>query len=244
MDKDALYQQLKKEYDRLRWAGLSSDSDFVQLCHEMVECNAERIEKILKFVADNEKTFDILVLCKDEGLPNVSEDSLKQANDFLSIMRKLMCHFCECIDIQSNFLLMEKNALILQNSAEKALVYRHIQVDVVRAFQKLNGIDTYIRKNDSLFSVETLRRECNKQKCEMDEKYGIKKGLFHDARNKVAAHWDDDVDYVKLYYRSKEVSESQMHDMCKDMFTLTQSYSNCLRNALDNYVKGVKELRK
>lgn len=51
MDKDALCQQIKKAQDRLRWVGLSSDPDYVQLCHEVVESNAEQIEKALESIS-------------------------------------------------------------------------------------------------------------------------------------------------------------------------------------------------
>ena len=136
---------------------------------------------------------------------------------------------------------MNKNALISQNNAEKALIYRHIQVDLVRAFQRLHYIDEYIRENDNLFSVKMQRRECNKQKSELNKKYGIERGALHDARNKTAAHWDKEVDYIDLYEKSKNVSYNQIHEICKDMFNLTQAYSHCLRDALNNYMESVEQ---
>lgn len=137
---------------------------------------------------------------------------------------------------------MNKNALISQNNAEKALIYRHVQVDLVRAFQRLRYIDEYIRKNENLLSVEMQRKECNKLKSELNKKYGIEHGTLHDERNKTAAHWDREVDYIDLYERSKSVSCDQIHEICIDMFNLTQAYSQCLRYALNNYLESVKKV--
>lgn len=241
MDKDKLFLQLKKSHDRLRWSGLSSDPDYVQFCHEYVESNAERIEKALKSISKLNEICDFLVEYRDECFSNVSDESLEQTQCFQQMIHGVLSHFCECIDIQFNFLLMSKNVLISQNHAERALIYRHIQVDLVRTFQRLHYIDEFIRKNGSLFSVELLRRECNNQKSELDKKYGIHKGALRDARNKTAAHWDEDVDYIDLFEKSKNVTEMQIHEICVDMFNLTQSYSSCLRDALNNYMTSVKE---
>lgn len=238
MDKDKRFNQIKKAHERLRWAGLSSDPDFVQLCHEMVDYNARRIEKVLKSTADCKIAYEFLTEYNGELFPTVSDQSLVFAQEFQATTQILMCHFCECVDIQSNFLMMQKNMLISQNDSEVALIYRHIQVDVVRAFQKLDCIDKYIRENDVLFSVETERRECNKQKSELDTKYGIRRGPMHEDRNRIAAHWDE-VDYMDIYNNSKNVHVIQINDICMDMFNLTQSYSNCLRNALNNYLSYI-----
>lgn len=240
MDKDALYQQLKKRRDRLRWAGLSSAPDYAQLCHEVVESNAERIEKALGTISELKEAVAIAMKHK-EFFPKVSEESWEKTIEFQQIMQEVMCHFCECIDTQSNFLLMNKNALISQNDAEKALIYRHIQVDLVRAYQRLHYIDEYIRENDTLFSVEMQRRECNKQKSGLNKKYGIEKGTLHDARNKTAAHWDKEVDYIDLYERSSTVRYNQIREICIDMFKLTEAYSQCLREALNNYMESLKK---
>lgn len=126
--------------------------------------------------------------------------------------------------------------LISQNDSEKALIYRHIQVDVVRSIQKLDYIDKYIRENETLFSVEEQRRKSNRQKSELDGKYGIRKGLMHEGRNKTAAHWDE-VDYIDLYETSKTVSCTQIQGICFDMYSLSQSYSQCIRDALNNYIE-------
>lgn len=238
-DRDVLFKHMQKAHERLRWAGLSSDPDFVQLCHEIVDYNAERIEKVLRSIADCKLACAFIADNKAEYFPTISDQSLALAFEFQMTTQILMCHFCECVDIQSNFLMLLKNMLISQNDSEKALIYRHIQVDVVRSFQKLDCIDKYIRENDISFLVETERRECNKQKSELDDKYGIRKGLMHEERNKIAAHWDE-VDYMYLYNRSKNIRALQINDVCMDMFNVTQSYSSCLRNALNNYLSYIK----
>lgn len=230
---------MKKLRERLRWAGLSSDPDFVQLCHEMVDHNAKRIEKVLKTIADCKLASDYLAEYKEDYFSKESEKSLALVQNFQLFTQDLMCHFCECVDIQSNFIMMLKNMLISQNGSEKALIYRHIQVDIVRAFQKLDYIDKYIRENEVLLSIEEQRRKCNRQKSELDGKYGIRKGSIHNDRNKTAAHWDKEVDYMDLYETSKTVSHTQIHEICFDMFNLSQSYSQCLGEALNNYIEKV-----
>lgn len=239
MDKDKLFNQIKKAHDRLRWAGLSSNPDFVQLCHEIVDYNDRRIEKVLKSIADCKLACAFFTDNKADYFPTVSDKSLELAFEFQMTTRILMCHFCECVDIQSNFMIQLKNMLISQSDSEKALIYRHIQVDVVRSFQKLDCIDKYIREKDVLLSVETKRRECNKLKSEVDAKYGIRKGHMHEDRNKIAAHWDE-VDYMEIYHKSKKVHAMQINDICMDMYNLTLSYSSCLRNALNNYLSYIK----
>lgn len=240
MDNEALFQQLKKAHDKLRWFGLSSDPEYVQICHEVVESNAERIEKALGSIYKLKDTFDFLLAHKDMCFPDANEESWDKTRDFKHTIQESMCHFCECLDVQSNFLLLNKNALISQNNAEKALIYRYIQIDLVRAFQRLQYIDDYIRNNDSLFDVEMRRRECNKQKQELDKKYGIKQGSLRVTRNKEAAHWDKNVGYIDLYERSKTVSYDQIYEICIDMYYLTDSYSQCLRVALNNYMNSIK----
>lgn len=241
MDKDELYQSIRKKLDRLRWASLSSDPDYVQLCHDVVEDNAERIEKALETISRLKDTLEIIANYKDALFPTTNEETWGKTIEFQQTLQEVTCHLCECIDVQSNFLLMIKNALISQHNAERALIYRHIQVDLVRAFQRLNFIDEYIRKNDNLFAVESQRRDCNKQKNKLNKKYGIERGALHEARNKTAAHWDKEVDYIELYERSKDVSCDQIREICIDMFNLTQAYSQCLQDALNNYMESVKK---
>lgn len=241
MDKDALFQQLKKEHEKLRWAALSFDPEFVQLCHEIVESNAKRIEKALGSISKLNEAYEFFVSHKEVCFPDANEETWDETREFKQTMQEVVCHFCECLDAQSNFLLMNKNALISQNDVEKSLIYRHIQVDIVRVFQRLHYIDKYIRKNDGMFAVEEQRRECNKQKSELNKKYGIEQGSLHDERNKSAAHWDKEVDYIDLYERSKTVRYDQILEICSDMYNLTYSYSQCLHTALKNYMKSVKK---
>ena len=92
-----------------------------------------------------------------------------------------------------------------------------------------------------LVAGKTQRRECSKQKSELNKKYGIEHGDLRDARNKTAAHWDKEVDYIDLYEKSKIVTYSQIHEICIDMFNLTQAYSHCLRDALNNYLETAKK---
>lgn len=100
MYKDALCRQMKKMRERLRWAGLSSDPDFVQLCHEMVDYNAKRIEKVLKSITDCKLASDYLAEYKEDYFPKESDNSLTLVQDFRLFSQDLMCHFCECVDIQ------------------------------------------------------------------------------------------------------------------------------------------------
>lgn len=238
MDKDSIFQKFKKEHDRLRWAGLTATPEYAQLCHEIVENNAERIENILRCISELTNTVNTLTNQK-ESLPNISETAWKKLQGYQQTMKVALCHFCECVDIQSSFLLLIKNSLISQNNTEKSLIYRHILVDLARAFQKLHQIDEYIRKNDSLFAAEKQRRVCNQHKNELDKKYGIKEGSLHEARNKMAAHWDIEIDYIDFYKKSKAVTNIQIDEICLDIFNLTQSYCNCLRDAIGNYKENI-----
>ena len=101
MDKDALYQQIKKSQQRLRWAGLSSDPDYAQLCHEVVESNAKRIEKVLGSISQLKGTIDIVAKHKDVFFPKASVESWDKTMEFQQTMQGVMCHFCECSGLTS-----------------------------------------------------------------------------------------------------------------------------------------------
>lgn len=238
MDKEERLQQMMSAHKRLRWAGLSKDPEFVQNCQEIVEINSERIEKMLNTIEKYKVSLNYLKEKKEEFSPALTDESLRNASHFHFITQEMICHFCECVDIQSNFILLEKNTLIALSYAEMALLYRHAQVDVVRAFQKLEEIDSHILKNDNIYSVEMLRRECHKCKSNLDKKYGIKHGLLREQRNKVAAHWEIK-NYIDFYEKSKKINRIQILDLSNDMYTLTKKYLDCIRTALYNYMNMI-----
>lgn len=238
MDNEERFQQMLSFHKRIRWAGLSKDPEFVQNCQEVVEQNSVRIEKLLNRIDKYKVLFDYLQEKKDDFFPVLSDESIKFSSDFQAITQDLICYFCECVDIQSNFILLEKDTLIALSHAEVALLYRHAQVDVVRAFQMLKDIDSHIRKNDNIFSVEMIRRECHKYKGDLDKKYGIYQGPLRDQRNKVAAHWDIK-SYIDYFEMSKKINRIQIIELCDDMINLTKKYLDCMRTALDNYLKKV-----
>lgn len=241
MNNEERFQQMLSFHKRVRWAGLSKDPEFVQNCQEIVEQNSDRIEKLLNRIKKYKVLFDYLQEKKDGFFPALSDESIRIASDFQTITQKLICHYCECIDIQSNFILLEKDTLIALSHAEVALLYRHAQVDVVRAFQRLNEIDTHIRKNDSIYSVEMIRRECHKFKGDLDKKYGINQGPLRDRRNKVAAHWDIK-SYIDYFENSKKINRIQIIELSDDMISLAKKYLDCMRTALDNYLMQVDSL--
>lgn len=102
----------------------------------------------------------------------------------------------------------------------------------------LKEIDNHIRKNDSVYSVEMIRRECHKYKRDLDKKYGIIQGPLRDQRNKVAAHWDI-ICYIDFHEKCKNVNRIQIIELCNDMFDLSKKYLDCMRIAIDNYLKQV-----
>lgn len=241
MNNEERLQEMMSAHRRLRWAGLSKDPEFVQSCQEIVEQNSERIEKLLNRIEEYKVLFNYLQEKKDDFFPALSDESIRIASDFQSITQELICHFCDCVDIQSNFILLEKDTLIALSHAEVALLYRHALVDVVRAFQKLNEIDSHIRKNDNIYSVEMIRRECHKYKGNLDKKYGIKNGPLREHRNKVAAHWDIK-SYIDYFEKSKKINRIQIIELSDDMISLAKKYLDCMRTALDNYLMQVDSL--
>ena len=125
MDNEERFQQMLSFHKRIRWAGLSKDPEFVQNCQEVVEQNSVRIEKLLNRIDKYKVLFDYLQEKKDDFFPVLSDESIKFSSDFQAITQDLICYFCECVDIQSNFVTTQhplSNIRRSENDAESCHV--------------------------------------------------------------------------------------------------------------------------